>query len=239
MTGDHDKTSAEKPDFEPNMATMDAWEAQAHMLAYRQAPQGSAKSDMEKRMATEAFQCVMQHTYDALLSSALQRTGGNVHDAEDILQETYVRAYKHLPGFRGDSQVETWLHSIMFNQLSSFYKRESKHSSVRASGLNEGAAFDSLIDRLPATDTPDVIAQLHGAEIMKHLTEAIDELSPTLGMVAILHFIRGRTHSEIGEELGIDPNTAKLRAHRAKLKLRELPVLRKLFEQHLGQDEIE
>lgn len=221
------ETSEPTPEFEPSAATMNAWEAKAHILLARDSPRGSKQAEIEHGMAVEAFECMVLGTQD-FLASTMRSRFGDIQHAEDILQETYLRAFKGLPKFRGDCQVETWLHKIMFNQIITFHKKEARHTKHLLRHFDD-SKDEYLEDNNPI---PDNQAQLiHEDQLFTGLHEALEQLSPKLKTAAFLRFVNGLNFIEIAEELGISETAAKLRIHRAKHDtLSKLPAFRKLFD---------
>jgi RNA polymerase sigma-70 factor (ECF subfamily) len=211
--------------FEPSAATVDAWEAQAHMLAYRDSPHGSTKAKIEKELAGEAFECVVAHTQDELFRGLMARCNKDSHAADEILQETYIRAYKSLPSFRGDGQVESWLWKIMLSRLSDYYAKQAKQKArhVTQTGPYE---MTEIIDALPAEEVE--LWDGHREEVAKRVHEALEQLSPSLGRAVVAFYMRGLSHDQVGQELGISEGLSRVRVHRALEKLRQIPGLKKL-----------
>lgn len=209
--------------FTPTIATVDAWEAQAHMLAYHNSPRGSEQAEQALVMALDAFECVVEHTRPRLFAATLNKTNGRIHDAEDIIQEVFIRAYKYLPRFRGDSQIETWLHEIMINQVGTYYKKESKHTSNRSNLEGDGSLGIGEKFMAPESESPEWVAYQN--ELRESLHEALSQLTPTLRSAATLYYLRDLSHAQIAKILGVAENTAKLRVHRAREKLSQLPII--------------
>src|SRR5229473_2254851 len=93
--------------FEPSKATLCAWRAQAHMLEYANSQPDSAQAELAVEQANSEFGEMVSLTWDYLRGSAFKRSGGSPDEVEEILQETYIQAYRHLPKFRGNANVET------------------------------------------------------------------------------------------------------------------------------------
>jgi RNA polymerase sigma-70 factor (ECF subfamily) len=140
------------------------------------------------------------------------RLVGNQEDARDVVQETYLRAYKGIGRFRGDAQFSTWLYRITANCAATHLGRRAKHR------------HDELLDDAPLADlSPDrdpqeraVAEQLRG-----ELSVALDALPPKLRSVIVLRDVYDLSHEAIAEELGISESAAKVRLHRARRQLRE------------------
>lgn len=220
--------------FVPSEATLMAWEAQAHMLAYRNSPHGSVQAESEREYARVAFERVVESTQDKLMAGILSRTDRDIANGQDILQNTYLNAFNALTKFRGDAQVDTWLWSIMLNKLSDYYKRESRHTSRSLHYMSEPDRYDTTYAESPADLVPDEAPEPDEKVIYEAVHEQlrieIGKLSPKLGTAVVMHYFRGLGHKEIGEILGIPEATSKVRLNRAKEKLKHAPGLQKFFE---------
>lgn len=158
-----------------------------------------------------AFDEVVRRTYNETYTLAL-RLLGNPEDARDVTQETYLRAFRALPGFRGDAQFSTWLYRITANCASSHLGRRSRHR------------HDELTDDLHVVDLDprhDPEARGETRALRDELVLALRRLPPKLRAVVVLRDIYDLPHHEIAEELGISESAAKVRLHRARRRLRE------------------
>jgi RNA polymerase sigma-70 factor, ECF subfamily len=159
-----------------------------------------------------AFEALVVATTPELYALA-RRLAGNEHDARDIVQEAYLRAFRAIGTFRGDAAVRTWLYRITANCASTFLSRSRRrHGEVDLEHAAE--VIDDHADRLPE----EVLAR--GSE-RERLTAAIDRLPGALRAVAVLHDVYGLGHEAIGEELRISVAASKVRLHRARRRLRE------------------
>jgi RNA polymerase sigma-70 factor (ECF subfamily) len=155
----------------------------------------------------ELVRCTYQQTYTLAL-----RLLGHEEDARDVTQETYLRAFRALPTFRGDAQFSTWLYRITANCASTHLGRRSKHR------------HDELPDDTVIADTDpsrDPAAQGDLGALRTELVQALGKLPPKLRAVVVLRDIYDLSHAEIATELGISESAAKVRLHRARRKLRE------------------
>ena len=140
------------------------------------------------------------------------RLVGNEHDARDVLQDTYLRAFRSLRKFRGDSTFGTWLHRITVNCSATFVAKRRRSSHLE---LDED--FDVLEVRAEAD--PETVAGT--AEDRQRLVEALSGLPDQMRMVVVLRDVYDMAHEEIARELGITQTAAKVRLHRARRRLRE------------------
>ena len=143
----------------------------------------------------------------------------NDDEAEDVVQETYVRALTHLAEFRGESSLSTWLSRIAMNEALGRLRRQ--RPGVELSSLPSGTLEAQIIQfpLLSATDDPErTMAQ---REIQHVVEGAIDELPEPFRMVFITRVVEGMNVEETADILGLKPETVKTRLHRARTMLRD------------------
>src|SRR4051794_33272297 len=159
----------------------------------------------------DAFDRLVKATYADTFTLAFRLTGDE-EDARDVVQESYLRAYRGLKRFRGDAQFTTWLYRITANCASTHLGKRSRHR------------HEELLDDAPIADTnPDVDpeARADSAALRDRLDAALRELPPRLRAVVVLRDVYDLPHEAIAAELGISESAAKVRLHRARRKLRE------------------
>jgi RNA polymerase sigma-70 factor (ECF subfamily) len=139
-------------------------------------------------------------------------------EAEDVVQETYVRAFTHLEQFRGDSGLSTWLSRIAMNEALGRLRRQ--RPSVELSSLPQGA-LEAQIIQFPFTSAEDPEKSMAQREIQRVVEHAIDELPEPFRLVFMTRVIEGMNVEETAEILGLKPETVKTRLHRARNLLRE------------------
>lgn len=143
----------------------------------------------------------------------------NDAEAEDVVQETYVRAFTHLDGFRGDSALATWLARIAMNEALGRLRRQ--RASVDLDALAPGVLEAQIIQfplSAPSEDPEKSMAQREIQAVVEH---AIDELPEAFRIVFITRVIEGMNVEETAEILGLKPETVKTRLHRARTMLRD------------------
>jgi RNA polymerase sigma-70 factor, ECF subfamily len=173
-----------------------------------------------------AFDALVRATYVDTYSLAHRLTGDH-DDARDVVQETYLRAYRGLARFRGDAQFTTWLYRITANCASTHLGRRRRHR------------HDELTDDLPLGDLrpahdPEGRAE-HGL-LRDRLQRALRALPPRLRAVVVLRDVYDLPHEAIAAELGISETAAKVRLHRARRKLRDDVFLRQIAVDDDGDD---
>src|SRR6201986_2501209 len=142
----------------------------------------------------------------------------NDGEAEDVVQETYVRAFTHLAEFRGDSGLSTWLSRIAINEALGRLRRE--RPGVELSSLPPGT-LEAQIIQFPLSASIDPEKTMAQREIQYVVEHAIDELPEAFRLVFITRVVEGMNIEETAEILRLKPETVKTRLHRARAMLRE------------------
>jgi RNA polymerase sigma-70 factor, ECF subfamily len=161
----------------------------------------------------EAFDELVRRTYLDTFALA-RRLAGNDEDARDIVQESYLRAYRAVRSFRGDARFSTWLYRITANSAATFHERRRRHPH---GVLEEHAA--GVADSSPERD-PELRA--HAALLRRDLDAALRRLPERLRHVLVLRELYDLPHEEIARALGITEGAAKVRLHRARRRLRDI-----------------
>jgi RNA polymerase sigma-70 factor, ECF subfamily len=142
----------------------------------------------------------------------------NDSEAEDVVQETYVRAFTHLDSFRGDSSFATWLARIAMNEALGRLRRQ--RPGVEWTSLPPGV-LEAQIIPFPLSAPSDPEKTMAQREIQDVVEHAIDDLPGAFRMVFITRVIEGMNVEETAEILGLKPETVKTRLHRARTMLRD------------------
>lgn len=156
-----------------------------------------------------AFERLVVETAPQVHALALRLTG-NEQDARDVVQETYLRAFRSIGRFRSEAAVSTWLYRIAANCSADQLRRRRQSLPIEAAL--------SLADDRPDGD-PEAAAD--GAADRSALVAALAELPDALRAVVVLHDVYELGHEAIGVELGISRAASKVRLHRARRRLRE------------------
>lgn len=146
-------------------------------------------------------QFVIEH-YEAIFRF-LRNLTGNKEDAEDLTQQTFLRAWEALPSFRGDSSLSTWLHSIAYREYTHWLRSR-----------REFVPLDEIVDM------PDEQANQNLEAVL--LRWAIYRLDPEHREVFVLYYVQGFSVNEIAKIIGVPAGTVKSRLFFARQKLREL-----------------
>ena len=127
--------------------------------------------------------------------------------AEELTQEVFVRAWRKLSSFRGESAFSSWLYPLTVNVALS-ERRSRRRRDARIVATDDPAS----LERAPRSPAPEA-----GFDLEK----AMATLPPGARAVFVLHDVEGRTHEEIAQLLGLAPGTSKAQLHRARRLLRE------------------
>ncbi len=162
-----------------------------------------------RRMQEEMYRRFSPRMYAVCL-----RYAGNAEEAEDILQEGFIKVYKKLDSFRGDGSFEGWVRRIFVNTAIEHFRRKRDLQPVteREENTIEGKSLSAL----------DGLAE-------KDVLALIKELSPGYRTVFNMYVVEGYTHKEIADMLGISEGTSKSQLSRAKVILQEM--VRKYLDQ--------
>lgn len=168
---------------------------------------------------TAAFEQIVTRYHRKLLRIA-QHIIHNFDDAQDVVQESFLKAFQKLGDFRGDSRFSTWLFRIVVNQsLMALRKQRTKQRAGAEFPMNADEDGNLPLDFSDWRPNPE---ELYGAsELRELLTGALQELRPALRVVFVLHDVEGHTLRETAEALGLSLPAVKTRSLRARLQLRE------------------
>ncbi len=137
--------------------------------------------------------------------AVVRRLAGDDSLADDWAQEAWIRAFRALPKFRGDSAFSTWLHRVAVNSALQGRRQRGRHDN-RESDLPASLPGD--------TSDPTVLRIT--------LERALEQLPEGMRRVMVLHDVEGFTHEEIGDMLGINPGTSKSQLFKGRAKMRDM-----------------
>jgi len=148
----------------------------------------------------------------------LKRLVGDA-EAEDVAQEAFVKISRSLDGFRGESQLSTWIYQIATNTaLDHLRKPSAKQSARHASGAAEdgGIYEETIVDGIPLHDT--LLIRKNMNECIRGL---VNDLPENYRAVLALADLEELSNAEIADVLGLTLDTVKIRLHRARLQLKK------------------
>ncbi len=156
----------------------------------------------------------------------------NSQDAEDILQETFIKAFRSLKNFDGRSSLSTWLYRIATNEALMLLRK--KHP--------DSISIDEPVETEEGEQEPRQIVdwcclpeeELMSSESRVHLDKAIDTLPQSLKLVFLLRDIEGLSTQEVADVLNLSETAVKTRLSRARMRLRE--ELSSYFADHLEKN---
>lgn len=178
---------------------------------------------------TEAFGVLIRRYQDRLFPTIV-RLVGSAEDAQDVLQDAFVRGFEKLDQFHGESSFYTWIYRIAINLALSGHR---KSRNRRFSRLNQPGKNQPVVDpadRSPESDPSLALERLEREAIVE---AALGELGPEHRAVVILKDFDGRRYEEISALLNIPVGTVRSRLHRARSELRVR--LQSLIDQERGR----
>ncbi len=161
-----------------------------------------------------------QHIY-----ALAQRIVGQVHDAEEVVQQTFLSVIEHLKGFRADAKFSTWLVRIATNHALLILRKRARRNEQPLGGEHsrsdddDGASLPHPQFIATWRETPDQLAARR--ETQQALQDALAELGEKYRVVFLLRDVEGLSTAETADALGISEANVKVRLLRARLMLRE------------------
>ena len=184
---------------------------------------GSSARDLEKDWVRRAQQGDLQ-AYDELVKAYQERIyatlyhmTGNHEDANDLAQESFIKAYQALKSFKGGSSFYTWLYRIAINKTINFLNQRKGKYHMSLNDLDFQTEQHPDLVALISDQTPLRNAGLN--ELQKKLNEALLKLSEPHRTVVVLHDVQGMAHEEIAEILKCNIGTVRSRLFYARQQL--------------------
>ena len=155
-----------------------------------------------------AFEALYRQHSTRLYNLANRMTGGR-GDADDLLQDIFLLAYRKLGSFRGESSLGTWLYRLAMNHCLDVLRNRQTRMGHQTDSLDEPDAM-RLASPVPVL----------GAVSRIDLERAIEALPPACRAAFLLHDVEGFGHQEVGTMLGISEGTSKSQVHKARMRIR-------------------
>ncbi|MDQ6770816.1 MAG: sigma-70 family RNA polymerase sigma factor [Gemmatimonadota bacterium] len=155
----------------------------------------------------DAFELLYREHSPRIYALCLRLKAGNGPDATELLQDVFIKAWRRLDTFRGDSAFSSWLHRLAVNTML---------ESARAEGRRTARVL-SMED----TSRLAGAARTSGIELKMDMENAIASLPKGARLAFVLHDVEGYQHQEIAEQLSVTVGTVKAQLHRARRLLRE------------------
>lgn len=161
----------------------------------------------------------LDQTAQLVYNMALRLTG-NASDAEDLAQDSLLRALKALPGFRGESGLKTWAYRITVNTWKNRVRSEKRRGFWKTVSLGLFAGEEGDEDPPFAADDPPLDQGLEKAEQEAQVQSALMELDADSRSIIVLREVQGQSYQELAEALGVPEGTVKSRLSRAREALK-------------------
>ncbi|MDO8806614.1 MAG: RNA polymerase sigma factor [Elusimicrobiota bacterium] len=164
-----------------------------------------------------AFEALMAATHVQAWANAWRLTG-NQTDAEDLVQETYVKAWIAIPKFRGQAGFATWLYRIEFNCHADRKRKSIKRREISLDG--DSGDDDKPVMQI-ADPSPGAPAQLEALERICSIRKVLESIDPVYKQVLVLRELEGFSYEDIGAVLNIPQGTVAAWLFRARVAFRE------------------
>jgi RNA polymerase sigma factor (sigma-70 family) len=161
----------------------------------------------------QALYAQLVKRYQNFVFTIALRYTPNREDAEEIAQDVFVKAYRSLADFRGESKFSTWLYTIVTTTCITFLRKKK----IPIHSLDNEQVFE-LADNQNSAFRANQVEQKSKVQV---LNEAIRLLSVDDARIITLFYQAEQSLEEIGRIVGVDPNTAKVKLHRARQRLKE------------------
>ncbi|PYJ62655.1 MAG: RNA polymerase subunit sigma-24 [Verrucomicrobia bacterium] len=162
----------------------------------------------------DAFRLLVERHSVRLFQLAFRMTG-NEQDAEDLVQETFLRAYKQLNRFQSRAGLGTWLYRIAANCSLDLLRRQKRRGEQETVEFDSEEAFPAILSDAPAPDQ-----QVYHGEVRQKVESVMRELTPMERTAFVLRHFEGLSIGEIGSALGVGPGATKQSIFRAVQKMR-------------------
>jgi RNA polymerase sigma factor (sigma-70 family) len=183
------------------------------------APAGMLEADLVRKAQRgdlSAYDELVKRYQERIYATIYHMTS-NHEDANDLAQESFIKAFQALKSFKGGSTFYTWLYRIAVNKTINFLKQRKKRQHMSLNDIDFNAEHDPDLVALISDKTPFRNAGL--SELQKFLNEALLKLSEPHRMVVVLHDVQGQSHEEIAEILGCNIGTVRSRLFYARQQL--------------------
>lgn len=166
-----------------------------------------------------AYDELIQRFQERIYATVYHMTA-NHEDANDLAQETFIKAHKALKSFKGDSSFYTWIYRIAVNKTINFLKQRRNRTHMSLNDVDFNLEHDPDMVALVSHNTPLRDAKL--SELQRKLNAALLKLSEVHRMVVVLHDVQGMPHEEIGKIMDCNVGTVRSRLFYARQQLQAL-----------------
>lgn len=158
--------------------------------------------------------------YQERIYATIYHMTANHEDANDLAQESFIKAYRALKSFKGDSSFFTWVYRIAINKTINFLKQRKKRTQMSLNDLDFNAEHDPDLVALISEKTPR--RDLSLTELQEKLNAAMLKLSEVHRLVVTLHDVQGLSHEEISRIMDCNTGTVRSRLFYARQQLQAL-----------------
>lgn len=176
----------------------------------------------------EAFGALVEHTHSTAYRLALRLLAGDQAEAEDVVQETYIRVWKNLAKLRDPGAVVGWICKITRN-VATDRVRHHKRRPADSLDRNVGADLGPLVDYI-ASEDPNPEEVTASAQVQAAMAAVINQLKDKHRVVLLLREVDGMSYEELASALGLPIGTVESRLHRARRELAK--KLERLLRKH-------
>ena len=155
--------------------------------------------------------------YQERIYATIYHMTANHEDANDLAQETFIKAYQALKSFKGDSSFFTWVYRIAVNKTINFLKQRKNKTHMSLNDLDFNAEHDPDLVALVSDKTPRRNVNL--IELQEKLNGAMQKLSEIHRLVVTLHDVQGLSHEDISKIMGCNTGTVRSRLFYARQQL--------------------
>ena len=155
--------------------------------------------------------------YQERIYATIYHMTSNHEDANDLAQDTFIKAFQALKSFKGGSSFYTWIYRIAVNKTINFLKQRKNRTHMSLNDLDFNAEHDPDLLSLVSDKTPRRETQL--AELQQKLNEAMQKLSEPHRLVVTLHDVQGLAHEEIAQIMDCNVGTVRSRLFYARQQL--------------------
>jgi RNA polymerase sigma-70 factor (ECF subfamily) len=164
----------------------------------------------------EAYDQLVRRYQERIYATIYHMTS-NHEDANDLAQESFIKAFQALKNFKGDSSFFTWLYRIAVNKTINFLKQRKNRTHMSLNDMDINAENNPDLVALVSDKTPRRDANL--AELQEKLNDAMLKLSEIHRLVVTLHDVQGLSHEEIGKIMDCNVGTVRSRLFYARQQL--------------------
>ena len=162
---------------------------------------------------TKAFEMLVVK-YNRRLGRLLSRFIKDEHEVNDVVQESFIKAYRALPNFRGDSAFYTWLYRISINTAKNFLANNNKRPIMSSDITNGDGEVMDVVEQVADNLTPE--AELMNKQILQTVESAVAKLPEDLRRAITLREMDGLSYEEIAEVMQCPIGTVRSRIFRAR-----------------------